>query len=539
MTNVLEYLEATAARLPEKKAFISEGENGAVLEITFDKIRSTAKSIATLIGSGIIDEDDTRPIAIFSSRSAITPMMFISSVYLNRAYAPLDATQPKTRLKTILDNLDPSCILVDKAVFGDFIKIFGDISVSDYPAVCVIDYDSLCYNIYRNGDLNICYRRGSIDDIVIDDKMLDKIADNAKGSDALYIIHTSGSSGRPKGVVTSHESLINYIDSYGKVMQINENDRFGNQSPLDYIAAIRDIYLPLKYGASSYIIPKRYFMDPNALFTYLNDNNITAIGWSTSALTVPLSLGAFSDVKLKTLSKICFSGSVMPCSSLRVWQDNLPDALFVNQYGPTETTASCTYYVVDHLVDDKETLPIGTAYDGYDVFLTDIDDDTKVITDEDVKGQICISGISLANGYLHDEKRTNESFVTRKLSDGTTKRMYKSGDIGSIHDGRLMFHSRLDRQIKHMGHRVELDEIEYAANSSNGVHESLCVYNKAKESLILYYTGDIDKRDLSIYLRGLIPSFMVPRKINKLDTMPKLANGKIDIKTLEAKAGIQ
>ncbi|MCR4610671.1 MAG: AMP-binding protein, partial [Lachnospiraceae bacterium] len=338
---------------------------------------------------------------------------------------------------------------------------------------------------------------------------------------------------------TSHESLINYINSYGDVMRIEESDRFGNQSPLDYIAAIRDIYLPLKFGASSFIIPKKYFMDPNALFTYLNDNKVTAVGWSVSALTVPLSLGAFEEVKLDTLAKVCFSGSVMPCSALKVWQENLPNALFVNQYGPTETTASCTYYVVDHVVEDDEILPIGKPYNGYDVFLTDVDDDSRVITEENTKGQLCVAGISLAIGYYNDEERTNDNFVVRELSDGTTKRVYKTGDIGSINNGMFEFHGRLDRQIKHMGHRVELDEVEHAANSVENVSESCCVYNKAKESLILFYTGDTIKKELSLRLREMIPGFMVPRKIKQLDSLPKLPNGKIDIKELEKQAGIR
>ena len=239
------------------------------------------------------------------------------------------------------------------------------------------------------------------------------------------------------------------------------------------------------------------------------------------------------------MSKICFSGSVMPCAALRVWQDNLPDALFINQYGPTETTASCTYYVVDHFVENDEVLPIGTPFGGYDVFLTDIDDGSKVITDENKKGQICVAGISLAIGYYNDEDRTNDSFVTRELSDGSVKRIYNTGDIGSVKDGLFEFHGRLDRQIKHMGHRVELDEVEHAANSVANVSGSCCVYNKAKESLILFYTGDADRKELSLALRELIPSFMVPRKLKKLDVLPKLPNGKVDIKKLEQEAGIK
>lgn len=529
MENVYEWLEATASRLPTKVAFTSEDDNGNDVEVTFGQMYDKSR----IIGSLLTRQEDKTPIAVFSARSATTPVLFLSVVYSGRAYAPIDVSMPTARIGKILDNLKPSIILCDAQSFESFNKIADDLNVDNSATVYVIDFDNNTFTVYEGGEYASSTDKGTLSDELIVDKI------SVKGSDPLYIIHTSGSSGRPKGVLTSHESLINYINSYAKVMMIDEDDRFGNQSPLDYIAAIRDIYLPLKFGASAFIIPKKYFMDPNALFTYLNDKKITAVGWSVSALTVPLSLGAFEEVKLNTLAKVCFSGSVMPCSALKVWQDNLPETHFVNQYGPTETTASCTYYVVDHVVDDNEILPIGTAYDGYDVFLTDIEDDSKVIVDEDVKGQICVAGISLAIGYYNDPERTNDSFVTRKLSDGSTKRIYKTGDIGSIKGGILEFHGRLDRQIKHMGHRVELDEVEHAANSVDNVAESCCVYNKAKESLILFYSGETDKKEVSLELRKLIPGFMVPRKIKKLDVLPKLPNGKIDVKKLEAEAGIR
>ena len=185
------------------------------------------------------------------------------------------------------------------------------------------------------------------------------------------------------------------------------------------------------------------------------------------------------------------------------------------------------------MVEESEVLPIGGPYDGYDVFLTDLDDDSKVITSEDTEGQITVAGISLAIGYFNDPDRTNDSFVEKDLSDGTHKRIYKTGDIGTIHNGLFEFHGRMDRQIKHMGHRVELDEVEYAANSVENVTESCCIYKKEKESLFLFYSGEASKKDLSLALRELIPGFMVPRKIKQLEELPKLPNGKIDIKGLE------
>ncbi len=366
-----------------------------------------------------------------------------------------------------------------------------------------------------------------------DEKKLQEIRRNMIMTDPLYVIFTSGSTGKPKGVITSHQSLICYIESYVSVMEIDENDRLGNQSPLDYIAAIRDIYVPLYKGCSSVIIPKEYFMEPNRLFDYMNEHKVTSVGWSVSAFTVALSLGAFEEVKLNTLKKICFSGSVMPASCLSVWQQNLPDAKFVNQYGPTEATASCTYYEVDHLVSQDEQLPIGRPYNNYRVFL--LNEDLTETQNGEI-GEICVSGPTLALGYYNDPERTEKSFIINPNYKGYPERMYRTGDYGRIReDGLLEFHGRKDRQVKHMGHRVELDEIEYAANQIAGVDECVSLYNKEKEVLYLFYSGEAAMRQVVLELRKVLPGFMVPRKVKQVSALPKLASGKIDMTKLKEK----
>ena len=257
----------------------------------------------------------------------------------------------------------------------------------------------------------------------------------------------------------------------------------------------------------------------------------SAVGWSVSAFTILTSLGAFEEVGLKSLRKICFSGSVMPCRVLRKWQENLPEAHFVNQYGPTEATASCTYYSVDHLVEEDEVLPIGKAYDNYRVFLIDEHGNDPAVGEQ---GEICVCGPILALGYYNDPERTAAAFTLNPLNRAYPERMYRTGDYGRLDEaGILHFCGRMDRQIKHMGHRVELDEVEHAANVVDGVAESCVIYNKAKEVLILFYTGDCDRRSLALALRDELPGFMVPRKIKKLEQLPKLPNGKYDMKKLE------
>ena len=527
MKNVLEWLEATITKSPEKIAF-SDTENSITFAQVYDIARNTGAYLIEKLGV------DRTPVAVFAGRKMVTPAYFLGVVYAGRPYAPIDASLPDKRIEKILENLCPRAIVADRESLEHVESIVDELAKSegfDRPQIFVAE-DISRFEQVVCADSN-CKISESVGDAVTDSEndTLAAVRRQMSMTDPLYIIYTSGSTGNPKGVMTSHLSLMTYINAYCDVMHIEGDDVLGNQSPLDYIAAIRDIYLPLKTGCSTAIIPKEYFMEPNALFDYMNEKKVSSVGWSVSAFTILTSLGAFEEVGLKSLRKICFSGSVMPCKVLRKWQENLPEAHFVNQYGPTEATASCTYYIVDHTVEEDEVLPIGQAYDNYRVFLIDEHGNEPAVGEQ---GEICVCGPILALGYYNDKKRTDAAFTLNPINKAYPERMYRTGDYGRLdEDGILHFCGRMDRQIKHMGHRVELDEVEHAANVVEGVAESCVIYNKAKEVLILFYTGDCDRRSLALALRDELPGFMVPRKIKKLELLPKLPNGKYDMKKLE------
>ena len=496
-TSVLEWLDNTAERYAGKTVFADENR-----KITFSEFNNYTKSIGTYIARLV---SGNAPVVVMSGRHVLTPAAFLGVVRAGCFYAPMDATMPLSRLNSILGVIKSDFMLVDKEHLETAKKL-------DFSGKIII-----------------------IDDIIStipDENLLNKARAGLTEISPLYVIFTSGSTGVPKGVITSHHSLMCYIDAVCKVLDINESDVLGNQSPLDYIAAVRDIYLPLKTGASTVIIPKNEFSMPTELFETLNENRVTALCWSVAGIELPAKLGAFDCVKPEYLKKVCFSGSVMPCKYLKIWQENLPDVLYVNQYGPTEATASCTYYVVDEKVDDDTVLPIGTPYENYSIILLN-EDGTE--TAEGEIGEICVKGPILALGYYGDLERTNESFVQNPLNKNYRELIYKTGDLGSLReDGLLMFHGRKDRQIKHMGHRIELGEIEETAKQIDGLGECCALYNKEKEHLYLFYTGDVTSKEIVLHFRKVLPAFMVPRKLVALEELPKLPNGKLDMQSMKA-----
>ena len=495
--SVLNWLDASAARLGGKAAY-SDGETS----YTFSQVQQISDSVGTALCATTVPQ---RPIVVMSARRALTPAAFLGVVKAGCFYAPMDAAMPVSRLNQILSVIKADVMLADRA--------FADLAAKlDFSGEIVILEDIL--------------------DTPADAQLLKAARARIISTSPLYVIFTSGSTGVPKGVITSHDSLMRYIDAVGDVLDITEADVLGNQSPLDYIAAVRDIYLPLQRGASTVIVPKSEFAMPVRLFETLTKNGVTVICWSVAGLDLPVKLNAFAEARPETIKKVCFSGSAISAKTLRAWQDALPDALFVNQYGPTEATASCTYYVVPGKVSEGEVLPIGVPYKNYGILLLN-EDHTATAPGE--IGEICVTGASVTLGYYGAADKTAESFIQNPLNPCYRELIYKTGDLGRLReDGNLEFHGRKDRQIKHMGHRIELGEIEATAMRIEGISECVSLYLKEKELLYLFYTGTAAPKEITLYFRSVLPAFMVPRKLISLPDMPRLPNGKTDMQVLRA-----
>ena len=495
-TSVLCRLNRTAKSYADKIAF-KDSENA----LTFGEFNALTKAVGTCLANKV---PAGAPVTVMSGRHVYTPACYLGAVRAGCFYAPMDGDMPVTRLNQILGVIKSQIMIADKAHLEKAQSL-------DFDGEIIVMEDIL--------------------ETQPDEELLAQREATLVNTAPLYVIFTSGSTGVPKGVITSHLSLMTYIDAVSKVLDINDSDIHGNQSPLDYIAAIRDIYFPLTFGSSTYIIPKNEFAVPTALFETLNREKITALCWSVAGVELPAKLGAFDVLKPEYLKKLCFSGSVMPCKYLKIWQEHLPDVLYVNQYGPTEATASCTYYVVKEKVDDDTVLPIGKPYDNYRVML--LTEDDKPVPDGKT-GEICVSGPILALGYYGNSDYTEKSFIQNPLNPNYRELIYKTGDLGSFApDGTLLFHGRKDRQIKHLGHRIELGEIEEAARKIDGVLDCCSLYNKPKEHLYLFYTGTATSKDIVLAFRQNMPAFMVPRKLVNLDVLPTLPNGKLDMQTLK------
>lgn len=222
----------------------------------------------------------------------------------------------------------------------------------------------------------------------------------------------------------------------------------------------------------------------------------------------------------------------MPNKQLNYWRKKLPDALYSNLYGPTEITVDCTYYTVDREFKDDEPLPIGVPCRNSDVIV--LDENNVLVTEQNVLGELCVRGSSLAVGYWNDWGKTEEVFVQNPLNPFYPEKIYRTGDLVYYNERKeLVFAGRKDFQIKHSGYRIELGEIESAAIGKEEVSGVCAAYHNEKKQIVLFYQGKIGEEELKDYLLTIIPKYMVPTIYFPLERFPYNDNGKIDRKQLE------
>ena len=361
--------------------------------------------------------------------------------------------------------------------------------------------------------------------------LLDKAYGRALDTDPIYIVFTSGSTGVPKGVAACHRSVLDYVEQLSDTLGFNEDTVFGNQTPLYFDACLKELYPTLKYGATTYLIPRSLFMMPVKLVEYLNENKINTICWVVSALTLISAFGTFDKVKPEYLHTIAFGSEVFPIKQFKIWRQTLPEASFTNLYGPTEGTGMCCFYHVNRDFEETDMIPIGHPFKNTEILLLK---DRKELAGPGEEGEMCIRGTSVTLGYYNNPEKTNESFIQNPLNTAYPEIIYCTGDIGKYNEyGELIFVSRKDYQIKHMGHRIELGEIEINASTVVGIQFAACIYDSKDGKIVIYYVGDPTEAEFVKALRSKLPRYMLPNVTHKLPQMPLTANGKIDKVTLK------
>ncbi len=494
--NILDYLEYSAASCPDKTAY-----EDLESSYTYAGVLENAKRIGSALLKNL---PQNAPVPVLMEKEAWTLNVFMGAVCAGCFYALVEPDQPFERIRTILGTLEAKLLVTSR-------KLLSKIQEVGFPGKILLAEELAEHKIDEDGLAN---RRR-----------------NACDTDPLYAIFTSGSTGIPKGVVVCHRSVIDFTEHFSGLFGFTREDIIGGQAPFDFDVSVKDIYPAMKVGATLEVIPKKFFSVPKKLLDFLDDRKVTSLTWAVSALCIVSMLKGFRYKVPASIRRVMFSGEVMPVKHLNYWRQYLPDALYVNLYGPTEITCNCTYYKIDRDFEEDEQIPIGAAFPNERVFL--LDEEDHPVTEPGQLGEICVVGTALALGYYRNEEKTRQVFVQNPLNRCYPELMYRTGDLGKYDEyGELYYITRKDFQIKHMGHRIELGEIETSFQALEGIERVCCIYEESQNKIIGFYVGSLETKEIIKQLTERLPRFMIPNIFCRVESMPITKNGKIDRRAL-------
>lgn len=506
VNSVLDYLSESVRRFPERAAYAEPGHTLSYAEL--GALVRTAGYRLSLLGLR------RRPVALLMEKRVDTIALMLSVIASGNFYCPIDIEMPPARIQLILDSLKPAALLYDA------------------PQETLLSELALPEDCHRLPAEEMLRPLSEAQEAEAE-RVLESIRRSVTDADPLYLLYTSGSTGTPKGVLVSQRVIVNNMGWLAERYRLSEQDVFGNQVPFHFDVSNHDIYGALKFGACTVIIPRQLFMFPIKLIRFLNEYHVSMIFWVPFALSMVANFKAMEKEKPEYLRHIFFAGEVMPTPQLNYWRSRLPEAVYSNMYGPTETYV-CTAYDLDWEFQNDEALPIGYPVGNVDFLVLD-EEDHALPHREGSVGELCIRGCTLAIGYYGAPELTAERFV-QNPTVSYPDRIYRTGDVvGFDAEGRLSYIGRKDFQIKHLGYRIELGEIEAACAAVEGVRYAGCIYDRQRKCIVLIYEGETVSREaLEKELSKRLLSYMRPGRIEEIKNMPHNRNGKIDRKALEA-----
>ena len=486
--NIIEKIIENGNKFPDRIVMQCDDQ-----QLTWRELLAHSAAIANYIEE---NTEDRGPVMVYGHKKVIMPAIFFACARSGRAYCPVDISTPDERIIDIAEKIGNPMVLASEPL---------NCLDSRYSVVGLDDLHNIC-----NG-----YSGEEVDPSL-----------QIEGNDTCYIIFTSGSTGKPKGVEISCDSLTFFARWMSSLSQSQPGDIFINQAPFSFDLSVMDTYTALYSGGSIFALSKDMQKDMGYMFEAMRDSSANYWVSTPSFADLCLSDRNFSSELLPQLRKFLFCGEKLSKSTVRKLMERFPNAEIINTYGPTESTVAVTgVRITEDMLEAEDELPIGAAKPG-----------TDIIIDEN-NGEIIIKGDTVSKGYFKDPEKTEKVFGQE---DGV--RTYRTGDSGYFKDGNLYYRDRIDRQIKLHGYRMELGDIESNIMELEGVEGVSVIPEKDAEgkirNLVAFVVkpeaegGFKDAKAIKMQLKDKLPTYMVPKKIKFMKSLPVNANGKVDRKKL-------
>ncbi len=482
--------EEQARQTPEVTAVQFRGES-----ITYADLDRKADVLAAAI---MAQAPSSLVIGVSTHRCIDTITSLLAILKAGKAYLPVDPTYPQERLEGIFEDAGVKTILAIKAQKQLF----------EHLPVTVIESD-------------LEHERSTIGE------------DNIRTAVA-YIIYTSGSTGKPKGVCVGHTGVVNLVRYHQRISPyLGLGARTLQFSPMVFDASVVEIFCTLCIGGTLVLIEDEVRIDPVKLIRYVDEQQVNRINVPFVALQYFTEIADAEQYYPKSLMEVITAGEQLKITPqiLRFFQA-LPNCVFYNMYGPTETSVASTALKLEGPPETWPLLPtIGKEIDNTKNYV--LDDNLNLLPDGEV-GELCISGINVTYGYLNRPELTAEKFVDWQ-HEGQTIRIYRSGDLCRfLPDGNIEYQGRKDTQVKIRGNRVEIGEIEVLINQLDGIQQSVVIAredNPGDKRLVAYLVASNDKistAQVRDSIEEKLPEFMMPSAFVWLTELPKTTSGKVD-----------
>ena len=486
--SVIQLFEEQVEKNPNNKAVVFGNEY-----LTYKQINDKANSLAYYLKNEKgIKNNDTVGIMMDKCIDIITSVL--SVLKLGASYVPIETNIPNERRDYIVENSGLNLILVNNLKEN---KGYNSFDIFDF------DFTNNIENVNMNIDPN----------------------------SNVYIMYTSGTTGKPKGVKINSRNIIRLVINTNYI-KFSKKDRVGQTGSISFDASTFEYWGALLNGLPLYLIKKEVLLNPVELEKYLKDNKISVVLITTALCNQLIDFNVNMFNKLRVLVT---GGDTISPKHVNKIMDNCPNIELINAYGPTENGTISTTYKITKKSNHK--IPIGKPIANSLCYI--LDEKSRLMPIQTI-GELVVSGDGVSSGYINNEELTKEKFIENTFNPNYL--CYKTGDVACYNfEGNIEFFGRKDNQIKIRGFRVELDEIKKTILKYNSKIDDAFVFLNQTEfevkNIVACITAkyNIDIKMLKKYLTSKLPIYMIPQLITQIDNIPLNNSGKVDIKEIDLK----
>lgn len=495
---IIDFFEEAAERYPERTAVVFENKSVTYREFN-QKVNILAHKLRKL---GITRKSI---VAVNMDRSDLMLAGVFAIIKAGGAYMPVSTAFPQHRIEYMLNDSNAQVLFYE-----------GNISKPEIENKDIVMLDLSDSTVWK----------GQEDD----EKNLEHIS---TPEDPVYVIYTSGTTGNPKGVVNVHKGLLNRILWMNRRYPISKEDIILQKTVFTFDVSVWEIFWWSMFGATVVLPMQGDEKEPVLIAEAIQKNKVTVMHFVPTMLDNFLEyvISAEKQNAWSSLKYVFSSGEALHVNTVNMFYqttDGISDAKLINVYGPTEASIDVSYY---DCKPQEEIIPIGKPIDNIKLYIAR----GTTLCGIGIPGEILITGVGLASGYLNNSKMTEGKFIENPFGEG---KAYKTGDCAAwLPDGNIQYFKRFDTQIKIHGQRVEIGEVENALLAIDVVKEGavICKKNEQNENVLYgYYTSEknIKPADVQKLLTQTLPGYMIPRYMMQIDYLPFTAHGKLDRKAL-------